>query len=82
MAGGKDYSHTKNIIKRIDVNTSLVTQYQLLYGFQTESLTVQGELQVTYEEMGEYPTEICYYLQDIYRNEYWTETIAITFDSP
>lgn len=40
MAGGKDYSHMKNIIKRIDVNTSLVTQYQLLYGFQTDSLTV------------------------------------------
>lgn len=56
-------------------------EYEGSYYFG-DTLTVQGELQVTYEEMGEYPTEICYYLQDIYRNEYWTETIAITFESP
>lgn len=43
-------------------------------------LIVQGELEVTYEKLEEYPTDICYYLQDIYRNEYWTEKITIFFE--
>lgn len=32
-------------------------------------------LVISYEEIGDYDTEICYYLMDIYQNEYWTESV-------
>ncbi|MDO4960816.1 MAG: clostripain-related cysteine peptidase [Eubacteriales bacterium] len=32
-------------------------------------------LTAEYELIGDIDTEICYYLQDIYGNEYWTETV-------
>ena len=53
-------------------------EYENSYYFG-DTLVVDGELAVSYEDLEEYPTDICYYLQDIYCNEYWTETIMISF---
>ena len=53
--------------------------YEASYYFG-DTLTVVGELTVSYEEVGEYSTDICYYLEDIFRNEYWTETITLYFE--
>lgn len=33
-------------------------------------------LVVSYEEVDDYDAEICYYLVDIYQNEYWTESVV------
>ena len=45
------------------------------------SVTVGKKMpRITYEEIDEYPTLICYQLIDIYGNEYWTETIELSFE--
>lgn len=44
-----------------------------------EALTVRGDIEVSYEEVGEYTTWVYYYVKDIYQNEYYTETIEISF---
>ncbi|MBQ9990343.1 MAG: hypothetical protein IJP31_05300 [Lachnospiraceae bacterium] len=54
-------------------------EYEASYYFG-DTLTVSGELTVSYEELEEYTTDICYYLEDIFRNEYWTETITLYFE--
>ena len=35
---------------------------------------------VEYIEIDEYPTEVCFFLRDIYNNEYWTETVEFWFE--
>ncbi|MGN0330792.1 MAG: clostripain-related cysteine peptidase [Kineothrix sp.] len=37
-------------------------------------------LTVSYEEVEEYDALICYYLTDLYRNEYWTESVEISYE--
>ena len=46
-----------------------------------DPLTVtEADIQVSYEDIGEVTTNVCYYLMDMYQNEYWTETIEIYFE--
>ena len=33
---------------------------------------------VSYEDIGEYNTEVCFMLTDIYNNNYWTDTVDFT----
>jgi len=37
-------------------------------------------LEVMDMEMADYNVETCFYLKDIYQNEYWTETLVYSFD--
>lgn len=37
-------------------------------------------LEVMDTEMADYNVETCFYLKDIYQNEYWTETLVYSFD--
>lgn len=53
-------------------------EYEASY-YIGEPLICDGqELSVSYEEVEGYDTLICYYLLDLYRNEYWTESLEIT----
>ncbi len=55
-------------------------EYDASY-YMGDALTVtDAEIQVSYEDIGTYTTNICYYLVDLYQNEYWTETIEISFE--
>ena len=50
-------------------------EYEDWYYFG-DSLVVDGELIVSYEELVDDPMDVCFYLKDIYNNSYWTETIT------
>ena len=41
-----------------------------------DSITVDGALEVTYEDVGENDCLIYYSLHDIYQNVYWTESLT------
>ncbi|MBQ8952739.1 MAG: clostripain [Clostridia bacterium] len=43
--------------------------------FLGEGITVDGEIAVTYDEVGYEETAFCYMLVDIYGNSYWTEYV-------
>ncbi len=49
---------------------------QYYYG---DPVTIGSSLPaVSYEDIGEYNTEVCFMLTDIYNNNYWTETVDFT----
>lgn len=55
-------------------------EYDGRYSFG-EPLTVGNEqLAVSYEELTEVPTQVCFYLKDVYQRPYWTETIEFFFE--
>lgn len=55
-------------------------EYGGQYGFG-EPLTVGNKQPaVSYEEMDEYTTQVCFYLKDVYQRQYWTETIEFFFE--
>lgn len=45
-----------------------------------DTITVSGNLKVSYENVEEYTTWVYFYLKDIYQNEYYTETIEFSFN--
>lgn len=42
-----------------------------------DDLVIDHEPTVTYEDIGDYSTDVCAFLYDVYGNEYWTESITI-----
>jgi hypothetical protein len=40
-----------------------------------DTMTVSGEIEVSYEDVGENDVEVYYELYDIYQNTYWTESL-------
>ncbi|MBO4297165.1 MAG: clostripain [Clostridia bacterium] len=40
-----------------------------------DPITVRGDISVTYDDIGDSDTAICYMLTDIYGNAYWTEMV-------
>ena len=40
-----------------------------------DPITVNGDIAVTYEDIGDFDAVICYMLTDIYGNDYWTEFV-------
>ncbi len=45
-----------------------------------DTLTVEETPVVSYERLEKKPMDVCFYLKDIYRNEYWTETLTFYFE--
>ena len=37
--------------------------------------TSQDKIKVTYKDLGDYDTQVCYQLTDFFNNNYWTEMI-------
>lgn len=48
--------------------------------YVTDSLVVNGPLEVTYEDVGESDCLVYYSLHDIYGNVYWTESVLYTME--
>jgi len=45
-----------------------------------DTITVGSSMPaVSYEDIGEFNTELCFMLTDIYNNSYWTETVEYTY---
>ena len=40
-----------------------------------DPITVSGDIRVTYDDIGDNATAVCYMLVDIYGNNYWTEMV-------
>jgi hypothetical protein len=45
-----------------------------------EPLIVSGEVEVSYEDVGENDVEVYYELYDIYQNTYWTESLIYSYE--
>jgi len=54
-------------------------EYDGVYSFG-ENLTVDGEISVSYEYVGDFTTNVCYELTDIYNNSITTEIIEISME--
>lgn len=50
---------------------------EYLYG---DTLTVDGDIEVSYEEIGDFTTEVCLHITDIYNNDYWTDSVIYEVD--
>lgn len=47
------------------------------YALADNSLTYDGgDLTVAYQEIGDCVVNVCFHLEDVYQNDYWTETIV------
>ena len=45
-----------------------------------DTLTIEETPVVSYEKLDKNPMDVCFYLKDIYRNEYWTETLTFYYE--
>ena len=54
-------------------------EYDASYLLADNSLTYSSDqgIEVAYGDIGEIDTQICFYLEDVYGNSYWTEPLAL-----
>ncbi len=45
--------------------------------FYGDPIVVESELEVSYEDLGEDPIDVCAHFLDIYGNEYWSESVTL-----
>lgn len=55
-------------------------EYDGEYSFGEPLTVVFAQPVVSYEELAEMPTLVCFYLTDVYQREYWTETLEFSFE--
>ncbi len=59
-----------------DYDGDYVTSY---YYSDHAIITYDGDIQVSYDYVADYDAVICYYIEDIYLNRYWTDFVEVKY---